>query len=299
MPPERDGHVNISRGNFQKLTAVLVSIETLLGKMAPVHTAVARIIRMDAEAVFIASVDHRTICNHEECHKTIFDKPADMIASKSFAFTVQKLGRRGVDGVSKMDIQLLNDRVQRSPIFNPPRNATKHQSCLAMIRALSRDDNSRKCPRLSSDCSSAHGADTRMNRLPLERQESGLASSPAVQVRDEIRRIGLLYEYSPMTLQKATSALQNAHMFSLLFDNASDLHSLDYSSKAYLVLLSIVESMGVEKQNVCKMRQDHDQLLQAARIQNAMERVSEVWALYVRQQVKRGGGEEEEDRFYE
>lgn len=233
--------VLLSKGNARKLTSIIETVEKTIKQVSPVDRAIARKIRMDAEMVFKASIEHQEVCNHRECQKALFNKPASVIAAKSFVYTVDQLSAgEGISGISKQTIVMLQDRVQRSPVFNQRDNATQHQSCLAMIAALSQGNNKRVCATIDPSYVFAAAK----GNVPIKRQKSDVDSSPTMKLRDEIRHISASYGYSLKIQKAATMALQNADVFKVLFTEADELSNF---AKACVIMQGITDSTGCDR----------------------------------------------------
>lgn len=139
------GEFLFSKGNQRKLTNIIANVDELLSEIGRVDERISRRVRMDAEAVFKESVKHHAKCKKRECQKSLFEKPTGVIARESIVYTIDQLSSLGMEGVSLQTIVSLQQRVRSSSSFNQRDNATQHQSCLAMISALSTSDNSLVC----------------------------------------------------------------------------------------------------------------------------------------------------------
>lgn len=264
--------VRLSKGNTRKLTSIIEAVEKMIKQVSPVDKAIARKIRMDAEMVFKASIEHKEICNHRECQKALFNKPASVIAAKSFVYTVEQLSvGEGISGISKQTVIMLQERVQRSPVFNQRDNATQHQSCLAMIAALSQGNNKRVCATLDP----CYVVAATKGDVPIKRQKSDVDSSPTMKLRDEIRYISASYGYSLKVQKAATMALQNADIFKVLFTGADELTGLGSFTKACVIMQCITDSTGCDRGVSSRLLRENAHRMQAdgVRVAAVVERV--------------------------
>jgi len=245
---ERD-ETKLSHGNQRKLTAIIESIDGLLNEMAPVDDAISRRVRMDASAAFCASVAHHKKCKKKECQKALFDKPTRVIARESFSYSIDQMSAgTGIDGVSKQKVVALQERVQSSLVFSHRDNATQHQSCRAMIAAISTGDNAVECPSVDEEDSlktpeekSAGPAGTGM---PIARHNSDVQSSSIMRMRDQISRLGIVYSFPSHVQTAALLALKDAAFFKALTDQPIAPSKKLKEASAYLLLHSIAEEMG-------------------------------------------------------
>ena len=215
---------------------MIESISNHLVQMAPVDNEIAKKVKLDAEAVFYASVHHHERCQKKYCQKALFNKPASVIAAKSFVHTVDQLSiGEGVAGVSRQTVTALQERVQCSPVFNQRDNATQHHTCLAMISALLTTDNDAVCPDAPVDPTPlAKG-------VAIQRQRSDVQSSPAVQLRDAISTLSTEYGYPQKVRECAMLALQDGDFAALLKTNRVLPKESSKMACAFIVLQSISE----------------------------------------------------------
>jgi hypothetical protein len=236
--------IKLSRGNTRKLTAIIESISKLLVQMTPVDHAIARKITIDAEEVFYASVEHYDRCKKKNCQKALFNKPASVIAAKSFVNTVEQLSiGNGISGVSRQTITALQERVQCSHVFNQRDNATQHHTCLAMISELLKNDNQVVCP---DEPLEAAVVSEYVKGVPVQRQLSDVHSSPIVQLRDAVAHLTVECEYSQRVREVAMLALQDGDFASSLTSNHLVPKAKGKMACAYILLRSISESMNVK-----------------------------------------------------
>lgn len=242
----------LSKGNQRKLTNIIDCIEDLLNDMARVDDNIARKIRMDAEFIFLASLEHHSKCGKRECQKALFDKPAGVIARESLIYTIDQIASTGMDGVSTSAIVALQQRVRSSHVFNHRDNATQHQSCLAMISSLSTSDNSVVCPdaeveddmRSPEKCQLKHAA--MGTGVPVFRQNSDVQSSPVVMMRDAIARLSVEYQCPGDVRDAAMFAMQDVDFVKKLFEEGSgfSMPKKSRSASAHVILCSIAKEAG-------------------------------------------------------
>lgn len=241
---------NLSRGNQRKLTAIIESIDGMLIEMAPVDDAISRRVRMDASAVFCASVAHNEKCKKKECQKALFDKPTRVIARESFSYSIDQMSAgNGIDGVSKQKVVALQERVQSSLVFSHRENATQHQSCRAMIAAISTGDNAVECPSVEEEdlfkTPEQKSAGPASTGVLLARQSSDVQSSPIMQMRDQISRLSIVYSFPSQVQSTALLALTDGAFFKAITDQPIAPSNKPKEASAYLLLHSIAEETGV------------------------------------------------------
>ena len=230
----------LSRGNQRKLTAIIESIDGLLTEMAPVDDAISRRVRMDASAVFCASVAHHDKCKKKECQKALFDKPTRVIARESFSYSIDQMSAgNGIDGVSKQKVVALQERVQSSLVFSHRENATQHQSCRAMIAAISTGDNAVECPSVDEEDSlktpEQKSTGPASTGVPMVRQSSDVQSSPIMQMRDQISRLSIAYSFPSQVQSAALLALTDGTFFKAITDQPIAPSKKTKEASAYLL----------------------------------------------------------------
>jgi len=240
----------LSRGNQRKLTAIIESIDGLLTEMAPVDDAISRRVRMNASAVFCASVVHHEKCKKKECQKALFDKPTRVIARESFGYSIDQMSAgTGIDGVSKQKVVALQERVQSSLVFIHRENATQHQSCRAMIAAISTGNNAIECPSVNEEDSlntpEQKSAGHTSNGMPMARQNSDVQSSLIMQIRDQISRLSIMYSFPSQVQSAAMLALKDGAFSKAITDQPIAPSKKLKEASAYLLLHSIAEEMRV------------------------------------------------------
>ena len=242
----------LSRGHQRKLTAIIECIDGLLTEMSPVDNVITRRIRMDASFVFCASVSHHQRCKKKECQKALFDKPTRVIARETFGYSIDQMSAgTGIDGVSKQKVVALQERVQSSMVFSHRENNTQHQSCRAMIAAISMGDNSVECPTVDEEDSlktpeqkSTSNSMANGNGMPMARQNSDVQSSPTMQMRDQISRLSIMYNFPSQVQSAALSALQDGPFSKAITDQPIAQSKKLKGASAYLLLQSIAEETG-------------------------------------------------------
>jgi len=243
---------SLSKGNQRKLTNIIDCIEDLLNEMARVDDKIARKIRMDAEFIFLASLEHYSRCGKRECQKALFDKPAGVIARESLIYTIDQIASTGMDGVSTSTIVALQQRVRSSHVFNHRDNATQHQSCLAMISSLSTSDNSVVCPDadVKDDMRSPEKCQLKGAAIgtgvPVCRQNSDVQSSPVVMMRDAIARLSVEYQCPGDVRNAAMSAMQDVEFVKKVFEEGSafSMPKKSRSASAHVILCSVAKEAG-------------------------------------------------------
>lgn len=241
------GESVLSRGNQRKLTQIISTVDELLLEIGRVDDKIARKVRMDSEFVFKESLKHHALCRKRECQKSLFEKPSGVIARESFVYTIDQLSSVGMDGVSMQSIVALQQRVRSSSIFNQRDNATQHQSCLAMISALSTSDNCVICPEVQSDddrraadvCGKAVNSS-----MPFRRQDSDVQTTYLVQLRDAISRLSVEYTCASKVRDAAMCAMQDNSFVKNLSDNGIVSHKKTIFATAYIILRSVAEEAG-------------------------------------------------------
>lgn len=241
----------LSKGNQRKLTALIEAIDNLLTEVAPVDEAIARRVRMDASSVFCASVRHQEKCGKKECQKALFDKPARVIARESFAYSIDQMcAGTGIDGVSKQKVVALQERVQSSSVFNHRENQTQYQSCRAMIDAISFTDNAVECPSVQEEDSLKTPEHTKASSnalgsaIPIVRQDSDVQSSSIVQMRDQISRLSIAYQFPSQVQSAALMALKDGAFSKAISEQPIAPSKKTKEASVYLLLHSIAEEMG-------------------------------------------------------
>ena len=209
---------------------------------------------MDATAVFCASVKHcDAVCKKKECQKDLSAKPTRVIAREGIVFTMEQLSAGdGIEGVSRQSIVALQGRVNSSPAFSHRDNATQHQSCHAMISAISTDDNSIECPSVNSAGSlqtpERKGGGRQINPMgnavPMKRQDSDVQSSPIVQMRDAISRLSVECGISSDVRDSAMCALQDANFVRQITENPIVSTKKTNRACAFVILRSVAEECG-------------------------------------------------------
>lgn len=251
---EQADELNLSKTHNRKLTSIIEAVDDFITEMAPVDNSIARRLRMDASWIFRQSVKHYAMCGKKECQRALFNKPARVIARESFSYTIDKISASdGFDGVSKQTVVSLQQRVHSSHVFNHIENATQHQSCLAMISAISTGDNCIVCPDASADDarktleparSQAISDQLSTGHVPLRRQESDVLSSPLMQMRDAIRRLSIEYSYSTEVREAAMCALQDSEFSKHIVEAPVTPRKATNFASAYVLLRSVSEEIG-------------------------------------------------------
>ena len=244
----------MSKSNQRKLTSIIDCIEDLLNDMARVDEKIARKIRMDAENIFRASLEHNLKCGKRECQKALFDKPAGVIARESLMYTIDQIASTGMDGVSAASIVALQHRVRSSQVFNHRDNATQHQSCLAMISALATTDNSVACPdvdiepdmRSPAKCHASHANVVMRSGIPVRRQSSDVQFSPAVLMREAIARLSVEYHCAGDIRDAAMFAMQDANFVKQVFADDSVFYDSkkSRSATAHVIMCTVAEKLN-------------------------------------------------------
>ena len=236
----------LTKGNQRKLTAIVVMVDDLLNEIGRVDDKVARKVRMDAESVFRESVRHHSVCRRRECQKTLFEKPVGVIARESVVFTLDQLSSTGMDGMSIQSIVALQQRVRSSHVFSQRVNATQHQSCLAMISALSTSNNDIPCPEAKSP--EERVACKAGGSLPFSRQQSDADVAGLVQLRDAISRLSVEYACSSGVRDGAMCAMQDANFVKRLAESEAVSADKCKLGTAYVILRSVAEMTGDAQQ---------------------------------------------------
>ena len=256
--------LKLSRGNQRKLTSIIEAIDEFIAEMSPVDASIARKLRMDASLIFRQSLTHHEKCGRKECQKALFNKPAKVIARESFSYTIDTISAsEGFENVAKQTIVSLQQRVHNSHVFNHLENATQHQSCLAMISAISTTDNCMVCPEAATEEGTKTPEPARSkataNKAPagnvaMRRQDSDVLSSPLMQMRDAIRRLSIEYSYSIEVRDVAMCALQDGEFSKHIIDAPITPGKATNFASAYVLLRSISEEIG--KPNVASSQQE-------------------------------------------
>lgn len=267
---------SLSKGNQRKLTNIISNVDELLSEIGRMDEKIGRRVRMDAEFVFKESVKHHAKCRKRECQKSLFEKPAGVIARESIVYTIDQLSSIGMEGVTMQTIATLQQRVRSSSSFNQRDNATQHQSCLAMISALSTSDNSLVCPtaRSEDEMRSSGGAMGKASsKIPFSRQDSDVQTTYLVQLRDAISRLCVEYACPNEIRDAAMCSMQHIKFVKQLSEGLVVPSKKSSFATAYIILRSVaeetnrsgqlkselhlrrvgLESMDVESM-VCKMR---------------------------------------------
>jgi hypothetical protein len=243
----------LGKGNQRRLKSLIDDIDKLFDELGQVDAEIKRKIRMDAKAVFIQSVKHGERCKKKECQKALLNKPMRVVARESISFTMDSLSSgEGIAGVSKQTIVALQSRVNSSPAFSHRDNATQHQSCHAMISALTTDDNSIECPSVDEDYSlktperKADGRQPQPNStgIPIARQDSDVQSSPIVQMRDAISRLSVEYSIPSELRDSAMCALQDGNFARQIMETPIVSTKKTHRASAYVILCSVAEEYG-------------------------------------------------------
>lgn len=245
----------------RKLTAVMEELAKLTTAMKPVDAAIAREIRINADRVFRDSVEHFACCNKPSCELALFNKTARVIATKSFVYTLEKLcNGDGLQGVTKQTLTSLHQRVQSSQAFNLRQNPTQHESCLAMIASLDTQCVRIPCQDVEeeddhSSCQTpVQSKGEEMNSVPLARQASNVQSSPIMQIRDAISRIGQECSYPQEVRDKAVATLQDPEFANAVKNNSVIPSDVSKFGAAYILLRSVAEQSGV---NCSSVEEEH------------------------------------------
>ena len=238
---------SLSKGNQRKLTNIVAVVDELLAEIGRVDDKIARRVRMDAESVFKESLKHHAKCKKRECQKSLFEKPAGVIARESIVYTIDQLSSIGMEGVTMQTIVSLQQRVRSSSSFNQRDNATQHQSCLAMISALSTSDNSLVCPEIHSedemrltDCVSGKAS----SKLPFSRQDSDVQTTYLVKLRDAISRLCMEYTCPNEIRDAAMCSMQDNEFVKQLSEGTVVPSKKTSFATAYIILRSVAEETG-------------------------------------------------------
>ena len=275
----------MSKSNHRKLTSIIDCIEDLLNDMARVDDKIARKIRMDAESIFRASLEHNLKCGKRECQKALFDKPAGVIARESLMYTIDQIASTGMDGVSAASIVALQHRVRSSQVFNHRDNATQHQSCLAMISSLATTDNSVACPdadiepdvRSPAKCHASHANVVMRSGIPVRRQSSDVQFSPAVLMRDAIARLSVEYHCEGDIRNAAMFAMQDANFVKQVFADDSIFYDSkkSRSATAHIIMCTVADKLNkLDQVNTEKNLQRVN--LAFAEVQSLVEKMSDI-----------------------
>jgi hypothetical protein len=256
--------LKLSKGNQRKLTSIIEAIDEFIAEMSPVDASIARKLRMDASWIFRQSLNHHEKCGKKECQKALLNKPAKVIARESFSYTIDTISASdGFDNVAKQTIVSLQQRVHNSHVFNHLENATQHQSCLAMISAISTTDNCVVCPDAATEeglktpdgaRSKAPAGDVPVGNVAMRRQDSDVLSSPLMQMRDAIRRLSIEYSYSREVRDAAMCALQDGEFSKHIIDSPVTSRKATNFASAYVLLRSVSEEIG--KPNSARLQQE-------------------------------------------
>lgn len=244
-----DNMAALNKGNQRRLKSLIEAIDKLFEELGQVDASVKRKIRMDAMSVFCASVAHGRVCKKKECQKALLNKPMRVVARESISFTMDSLSSgEGIDGVSKQTIVTLQSRVNSSPAFSHRDNATQHQSCHAMISALTSDNNSVECPSVHEGgplkTPERKGDGRPDDRLPIARQDSDVQSSPIVQMRDAISRLSVEYSIPSYLRDSALCVLQDGNFVRQITENPIVSTKKTHRASAYVILRSVAEECG-------------------------------------------------------
>ena len=239
----------LDKRHERKLASIIEHVDELASQVGPVDLAIARQLRVDAKNVFVAAVGHHDKCQKPDCQKALFNKPVHVIAKQSFCYTVDQIcSGEGFHGISRQKLLSLQQRVRNSQAFNQRDNATQHQSCLAMISALSTSDNSKRCP--DADIQTGvqpHHATTLSKGVTFERdvhisrQKSGAQPSLLIQIRDAIIKLTIQHGFTSKTRDRATTALQDKEFAKKIYIIIPDSCKGDAFLAAHVILQSIVE----------------------------------------------------------
>eukprot|EP00966_Prymnesium_polylepis_P270893 6258241-Prymnesium_polylepis.1 len=117
---------DMTKGQARKLTTVIDTINKLATQIAPVDESIVRQVRRTADRLFCRSVEHSRCCGKSACHRSLFDKPARVIACKSFVYTIEKAANGdGIDGVSKQTLTVRSSSRSTALTFSTRRTTPR------------------------------------------------------------------------------------------------------------------------------------------------------------------------------
>lgn len=122
-----------------KQRAVLGQVEELFKLLHPVDHAVKRMIRMKADATYVAAVQHGMRCSHDFCELRLAERHTAAIAHAVFEYTVDELHENPdlADlAVDTSRLKDLRDRMHRSSAFMTVSSATQLASSKLMIDVI-------------------------------------------------------------------------------------------------------------------------------------------------------------------
>lgn len=284
-----------------RLLSVMKEVCNLLLGLSPVEESIARVIRIKTDKVFHDAVTHSELCNHSKCQLDLFSKPTRVIAQKCIVYTVEKLcsGEDSVDGVSKMQLANLHQRITASHVFNMRDNAKQHEACLAMIRWL---DTANVC----APCAAAvaggpveepqsSGTEYGSKKRRLNSTLSPDEPSTLIKVRDAIHRLSKQFEYADSVRDKALAALSTPDFARVINSDTVVPDTASRYGKAYVVLRSVHEAMEAVQGGPSGLRDHSDHVarvnMQTLDVDNMVAKVRAVLACDM--EIQADGGDDD------
>lgn len=240
---------SLCKSNMRRLTSIIEAMENLIAQLGPIESSLARKLRMDVDFVFRSSVKHCEICTLNECQRSLYNKPAGVVASKSLTFTVEQLMLGyGTEGINRQAVAVLHEKIRGLNFFNVKENSAQHQSCMAMLLAIHSGNNERVCkpskPEDSTDAMAAAKLALVEHSHSMQRHDSedSIKSSPMIQLRDAVTKVCDEINAPATVRDRAIQALQDP-----AFDCAVNrLHfaAVRKDSTAYCVVHAVGRHLG-------------------------------------------------------
>jgi hypothetical protein len=223
-----------------KLGKVMKYTFDLLDALGPLPEPLRRKIRMRVDKIFRSASKHNDCCNSDACELTLYGKASKTIAVSSVIYAFDQIcNKDGVEGVTHQTLMAIHQRIQNSQILNIGQNSSQHN--IAMISRLETQDVDMVCkPVDQEECSTPVKGAT----MPIQRQMSGLQSSPMMQLRDAVTQASRQCGYSHKVRDSALACLHNATFAASIKNNMLLPDNMGTNEIAQILLSSVADKIG-------------------------------------------------------